>query len=158
MDFESESFSVGIISLGEAANENLVMVTPMIQQLISRKLYFTIDNQSIKSSQLVQTLLGWTRGNSAKDFIFTLGGVSRKEDVHVLKVTKSVLNPELALVAEKMIAGLSSEANGVHFYQGTVGICLKSIIINLPGKVDAAEHCLQKLEDYVETFIQTVEK
>jgi len=157
-NFLQKSFSVGIISLGDSAKKNLSAITPMINQLLSREVIWTLENQSINDPQLRSTLMDWTLGNRAKHFIFTVGGMTHREDMHVLKATKSLVNPELPLLFEKMIDGLSVGVQNVCFYRGTIGICRKSLIVNLPGKVGAIKHCLQKLQDYVETIIDALDK
>jgi len=151
-------FSVGIISLGESARKNLLMVTPMINHLLSREVLWTFKNLSINDHQLLSILNNWTIGKSAKDFIFTFGGMAHREDMYVFKTTQSLVNPELPLLFEKMIYGLNARVKNVCFYRGTIGICSRSLIVNLPGKVDAAKHCLQKLQDYIENIIDALEK
>lgn len=78
--------------------------------------------------------------------------------MYVLKTTQSVVNPELPLVAVKMMDGLSVIAHNEVGFRGTIGICRKSIIANLPGEVQAAKHCLAKLEKYVDAIIHALEK
>merc|ERR1719285_1155504 len=153
-----KSFSVGIISLGESAKRNLSAVTPMINHLLSREVIWTFENQSINNPRFLSTLMDWTLGNRAKHFIFTFGAVTHMEDMHVLKTTQSLVNPELPLLFEKMIDGLSVGVKDECPYPGTIGICRKSLIVNLPRQVDAVKHCLQNLEDYVETIIVALEK
>jgi len=76
----------------------------------------------------------------------------------VFKTTQSLVNPELPLLFEKMIYELSTGVKNGRFYRGTIGICSKSLIVNLPDKVDEAKHCLQKLQDYIGTIIDALEK
>lgn len=146
--------SVGIITVGEYDKKNVEMITQRLQQLFANKVQLTIKYKS-KNAQLMRAIIRWTNGTSAKQLILTIGGVSHKENIYVRKVTQRVVDRELPQVVEKMVDGY--EVQGDKLYRGTVGICKKTLIVNLPEELEAAEHCLEKLGDYVETIVYALE-
>jgi len=147
--------SVGIITIGDCARKNVEMMTSMIEQLFANKVQWTIMNKS-KNAQLIRTITRWTSGSGAKQLILTIGGVSHKENMHVRKVTQKVVERELPWVVENMVNGFAVGSGD--FYRGTVGVCKKTLIVNLPEELKAAEHYLENLGDCVETIVYALEK
>jgi len=146
--------SVGIVTIGETAAKNVVIITPMINGLCVSKVRCTIIKNQSKNLELKQTLMHWTSGSSAQQIIFTVGGVSHKENTHVQKVTRDMVDRELPQFVAMMTDGYSDN----FVYRGTIGICQRSLIVNLPEEVDTAEHYLKKMEAFVETIIYALEK
>lgn len=147
--------SVGIITIGEMAVKIVGIIKPMIRELFASKVRSTIKNQS--KLQLRETLSRWTNGSGAKQIIFTVGGVSQKDNTHVQKVTRDMVDGEL----REFVAMMTNGCSGKLVYRGTIGICQKSLIVNLPEEVDTAKHYLKKMEAFVktmETIIYALEK
>jgi len=147
--------SVGIITIGEMAVKIVGILKPMIGELFESKVRSTIKNQS--KLLLRETLMDWTNGSGAKQIIFTVGGVSQKDNTHVQMVTRDMINRELREFVAMMTNGYTDNL----VYRGTIGICQKSLIVNLPEEVDTAKHYLKKMEAFVktmETIIYALEK
>merc|ERR1719419_1578957 len=132
------------------------MIQQMIRGLFSTMVYLTVKNKS-SCEMLMMTMKHWTGVTTAKRVIFTIGGVGRKNAVDVRKVTEKVIDRELSQVVNYMTEGYTVGTGETFDYNGTVGICQKAIIINLPENLKALEHCLMKLEVYVETIICLLE-
>jgi len=150
--------SVGIITIGERASRNCSMMTPKINQLLKKNADWTINNNCKTASQLLKTLVHWTSGSSTKQLIFTIGDVNHRETMYVRKVTQIVVNRELPQVIEKMADGYKIGGNDAVFARGNGGICHKTLIVNLPDNMEAAEHCLEKLEDYIKRILYSLER
>lgn len=147
--------SVGIVTIGEIAVKIVGIIRPMIGELFASEVQSTIKNQS--KLQLKETLMHWTNGSEAKQIIFTVGGVSQKDDTHVQSVTSEMVDGEFPEFVAMMTKGYSDKL----VYRGTIGICHKSLIVNLPEEVDKAKHYLKKMEAFVkamETIINALEK
>jgi len=115
-----------------------------------------VKNKS-SASQLMVTLKHWTNSRYDKQVIFTVGGMGCKENVNVIKVTKSIVDRELSQVVKNIIKRRAA-AGDTCLYQGNVGICNKTLIVNLPGKIQAAENFLAELEVFLESIICALEK
>jgi len=150
--------SVGIITIGERAVKNCSMMTPKINQLLKKNADWTINNNCKTASQLLKTLVHWTSGSSTKQLIFTIGDVNHRETMYVRKVTQIVVNRELPQVIEKMADGYKIGGNDAVFARGNGGICHKTLIVNLPDNMEAAEHCLETLEDYIKRILYSLER
>jgi len=154
---EGRFIHVGIVTVVESARKHLATVKLMIQQLFSSNVWWTVKHQS-KNLKLMKTLVNWTTGSSAKQLIFTMGGVSHEESEYVQQATKRAVDRELPHLVEKLLDGYNVAVNDKFLYQGAVGICQKTLIVNLPEQVQVVEHCLQKLKPYVETIVYALEK
>jgi len=144
--------SVGIITISDSSKPKVNAIISMVHQL-----FFCGNDCSMKftnknSPQLLQIMIDWTRGSNAKQLIFTVGGVGHKDKIHVSSVTQSLCKRELREVVKKMFEEYG-DVNDVLSYRGTVGVCNKTLIVNLPEKEVVAKHCLKKLQDYVEAII-----
>jgi len=155
-NLQSTFVTVGIITIGESDRKDLVMIQQMIRGLFSTTVYCTVKNKS-SAEMLMMTMKHWTSVSTTKRVIFTVGGVGSKSTVDVRKVTEKVIDRELSQVVNNMSEGYKVGIGERFDYKGTVGICRKTIIINLPENVKALKHCLLKLEVYVETIICALE-
>jgi len=156
-NLRSTFVSVGIITIGESDREDLIMIQQMVMNLFSSTVYWTVKSKS-SAEMLLMTMKHWTSVSTAKRVIFTIGGVGSKKTVDVRKVTEKVINRELPQVVSNMTEGYEVGTGETFNYKGTVGICRKTIIANLPKNIKALEHCLMKLEVYLETLIGVFEK
>merc|ERR1719320_1108765 len=95
--------SVGIITIGETAKQNVSKLTPMICNMFQGSARWTLKNKD-SASQLMVALKHWTNRRYAKQVIFTVG-TGWKENVNVLKVTKSIVDRELSQVVKNINKG-----------------------------------------------------
>jgi len=143
--------SVGVITFRESSQKKVTEVISMIKKLFSQEVECSMKTTSTVTPQLLQIMQDWTYGANTKQVIFTIGGVGLKDKLHVCKVTQQLARRELHKIVEKMFDGYKAEEKDVFVYRGTVGICNKSLIVNLPEKESAAKHCLKNLENYMDT-------
>jgi len=148
--------SVGIITLTDSAKPKSSAIASMVQQLFSCSTDCSNKVANKNSPQLLQIMLDWTRGSNAKQLIFTVGGVGHKDKIHVSSVTQSLSQRELHDVVQKMFKEYKGDVIDVLSYRGTVGVCNKTLIVNLPEKEAVAKHCLKQLQNYVETKMHTL--
>jgi len=148
--------SVGIITLSDSAKQKSSAITSMVHQLFSCSADCSNKVTTKNSPQLLPILLDWTRGKNAKQLVFTVGGVGHKDKIHVSSVTQSLSQRELHGVAEKMFKDYKGEVSDFLSYRGTVGICNKTLIVNLPEKEVVAKHCLKQLQFVVEAIINSL--
>jgi len=145
--------SVGVITFRESTRQKASAVMSMIKKMFSQKVDCSMKTSSTIAPQLLQIMQDWTHGANAKRVIFTIGGVGLKDKLHVCNITQQLAKVELHKIVEKMFDGYKTEENDVFVYRGTVGICNKSLIVNLPEKESAAKHCLRNLENYMDTIM-----
>lgn len=132
------------------------MMSTFIKHLFSCESHMTVTNVSEKVGELTKALINWTKGSCAKQVIVTIGGLSPKGNNHVREVTQKLLDRKLNKIYQKFTEVNKEDA--YYDYLGTVGIRKNCLIVNLPGLVEFAKYCLEKLVDYVETIVHVLEK
>jgi len=149
--------SVGIIAISDSSKPKTSGITSMVHRLFSCSADCSIKFTNKYSPQLLQIMLDWTRGSNAKQLIFTVGGVGHKDKIHVSSVTQSLSQRELYDVVKKMFQEYKGDVHDFLSYRGTVGVCNKTLIVNLPEKEVVAKHCLKQLQNYVEMIINALQ-
>jgi len=158
IDGSNTSVSVGVITIGDISKKDLYMMIPMINSLFSGETQLAVTNESKNEVGLTQSLMNWVKGSCSKHVIFTIGGTSQKDEIQIRKVTQKVVDRVLNNIVDEMIDVYKAGKKDLPSYQGTIGICDNTLIVNLPGQVEVAKYYTEQLVDFVESIVHVLEK